>query len=125
VYDENGNDLGSYEGHQERYRRVQEKLNEAFDRADDNNCDHFDANAIGGDEAEQLYQRIETEKNRPVPQRPDQGGQQGFVLPSWAIEQGVRFIDGVLIIPIAVSAFVLFLLMKLVEIFSLVWRFSS
>jgi hypothetical protein len=118
---------GSYQGHQKKYKEIQELLEKALEDFDTSGCNEGDAEyydeQVSGLYRGYLIARQYVEE--PAPKHPDPDRQQHFTLPQWAVDAGVRFVNGVLEIPADIAAFVFALLMTLVELFSLPWRYAS
>jgi subtilisin family serine protease len=117
---------GSYQGHQEKYEEVRKALKQVLDNFKKSGCGDGDAEYYD-EQVAGLYRSYLIAKQyveEPAPQKPDPDRKQRFTLPQWAVDAGVDFVNGVLEIPADIAAFIFALLMILVEIFSLPWRYA-
>lgn len=101
VFDKDGNNLGSYQGHQDYYDGLQEdleKLMKAFD--EDKDCNDFDINFFGfaGDWG---LARVYVKKKHP--EKPDRVVRQEQLL-EHAEALGGFLLDGVLLVPRYIDA---------------------
>ena len=114
-------DPGSWEGHQEYYDKRRKELQKKIEEfQDDPNCDDDDPHGYGGSTWEDLFNQALEYSVKVPPKKPDP---KPFMLPDWAKEAGVKFVDGILFIPKAIGIILLVLLMLLVNAFGIDWQF--
>ncbi|MBE9184613.1 hypothetical protein IQ270_07735 [Microcoleus sp. LEGE 07076] len=109
---------GSWTGHQDRYRKVQEKLRRLLKELDDSDCDDFDLEALG---AEDLVNTAREYADKEPPEQPLPPSQPNRLLQQ-AFALGAKLKDGILVVVEGTSNFVIAILVGIAAILSLPFR---
>jgi hypothetical protein len=109
--------VGTWEGHQEKYRRVQKELQEKFDKFKDNCDDDNDPHGYGFSES---YALAEEYVSKAPPEHPSNVSLN--TAPNWVTETiqnlGGQIVDGVIIIGKGIGEAAVFLLILFAKILS-------
>jgi hypothetical protein len=109
---------GSWAGHQERYRKVREKLRRLLNELDDSDCDDFDLEALG---AENLVNTAREYAQKEPPEQPLPPTQRNTLLQQ-AFALGAKLKDGILVVAEGLSNIAIAILVGIAAVLSLPFR---